>query len=155
MPGAWAPIPISTKRAAALPAAPLGFHFMPHCGKCRRLHGIHVAVVIRHDSFDNCPALVLRHAVSQMRRAPMDIFEIISATTFWRVLLFLHFVMAVGLLAAVSLQLLAVLAPAPVAQPASSFVARVRATPPRWYVAAIIILYVPTFLLGAWVYIKY
>jgi heme A synthase len=79
-------------------------------------------------------------------------FDFISVTTFWRILLFLHFVMAVALLAAVTLQLVTVLAPAPVTQSAGNFVERIRATPPRWYVAAIIILYVPTFLLGAWVY---
>jgi heme A synthase len=82
-------------------------------------------------------------------------FDFISVTTFWRILLFLHFVMAVALLAAVTLQLVAVLAPAPITQPAGNFVGRIRAAPPRWYVAAIVILYVPTFLLGAWVYIKY
>jgi heme A synthase len=82
-------------------------------------------------------------------------FDFISVTTFWRILLFLHFVMAVALLAAVTLQLVAVLAPAPVTQPAGNFVQRIRTAPPRWYVAAIVILYVPTFLLGAWVYIKY
>src|SRR5207253_1056127 len=36
-----------------------------------------------------------------------------------------------------------------------NFIVRVRTAPPTWYVAAIVILYVPTFLLGAWVYIKY
>jgi hypothetical protein len=82
-------------------------------------------------------------------------FDFISVTTFWRILLFLHFVMAVALLAAVTLQLVAVLVPAPVSQPAGNFVERIRAAPPQWYVAAIVILYVPTFLLGAWVYIKY
>jgi len=82
-------------------------------------------------------------------------FDIISVTTFWRILLFLHFVMAVTLLAAVSLQMLAVIAPAPAMQPAGNFVARIRAAPPRWYVGAILVLYAPTFLLGAWVYIKY
>ena len=40
-------------------------------------------------------------------------FDFISVTTFWRILLFLHFVMAVALLAAVTLQLVTVLAPAP------------------------------------------
>jgi heme A synthase len=80
-------------------------------------------------------------------------FEFITVTTFWRILLFLHFVMAVALLAAVSLQMAAILAP--VAQPAGNFVDRIRAAPPRWYVAAIVVLYVPSFLLGAWVYIKY
>jgi hypothetical protein len=64
--------------------------------------------------------------------------------------------MAVGLLAAVSLQTAAVMMPVrQAAQAAGNFIDRVRTAPPKWYVTAIVILYVPTFLLGAWVYIKY
>jgi type IV secretory pathway VirB2 component (pilin) len=80
----------------------------------------------------------------------MDIF---SSSAFWRVLLFCHFVMAVSLLAAVTLQAVAVLMPA--RQPAGNFIERVRPMPASTVAVAIIILYVPTFLLGAWVYIKY
>jgi hypothetical protein len=81
------------------------------------------------------------------------IFDIVSVRTFWRVLLFLHFVLAVVLLAAVTLQAVAILMP--VRQVAGNLVERVRAVPARSYVPLIVILYVPTFLLGAWVYIKY
>ena len=80
-------------------------------------------------------------------------FDLVSPRTFWRVLLFLHFVMAVVLLAAVTLQTVAILMP--VRQAAGNFVTRVRAMSPSSYVVLITILYVPTFLLGAWVYIKY
>ena len=80
-------------------------------------------------------------------------FDLVSPRTFWRVLLFLHFVMAVVLLAAVTLQTVAILMP--VRQAAGNFVTRVRAVSPASYVVLITILYVPTFLLGAWVYIKY
>ena len=80
-------------------------------------------------------------------------FDLVSPRTFWRVLLFLHFVMAVVLLAAVTLQTVAILMP--VRQAAGNFVTRVRAVSPSSYVVLITILYVPTFLLGAWVYIKY
>jgi hypothetical protein len=84
----------------------------------------------------------------------MDIiFDVISVPTFWRFLLFLHFVMAVALLAVVTLQAVAVLLPVRQAA-AGNFIERVRAEPAA-YVAAVVILYVPTFLLGAWVYIKY
>ena len=84
------------------------------------------------------------------------LFDMLQGRTFWRILLFLHFVMAVGLLAAVSLQTAAVLLPVrQAAQAAGNFITRVRTAPPAWYVAAIVILYVPTFLLGAWGYIKY
>jgi len=84
----------------------------------------------------------------------MDIiFDIISVRTFWRILLFIHFVLAVLLLAALTLQAVAVLMP--VRQAAGNFIDRVRAVPAASYAIAIVILYAPTFLLGAWVYIKY
>src|SRR5262249_10638838 len=81
------------------------------------------------------------------------ILDALQGRTFWRILLFLHFLMAVGLLSAVTLQTAAVMMP--VQRTAGNFIDRVRSAPPTWYVAAIVILYVPTFLLGAWVYIKY
>src|SRR5438477_4869562 len=82
------------------------------------------------------------------------IFEFMQGTTFWRALLFLHFVMAVTLLAAVTLQAVAVLMPARQAA-VGNFIERVRPVPAATVTAVIVILYVPTFLLGAWVYIKY
>jgi len=85
------------------------------------------------------------------------ISDFLGSSTFWRVLLFLHFLMAVALLAAVTLQTVATLMP--LRQAAGNlpgnFVERIRSAPPGWYVAAIVILYVPTFLLGCWVYVKY
>ena len=83
----------------------------------------------------------------------MDILAIMSGQTFWKILLFLHFLLAVALLATVTLQAVAVLMPA--RQVAGGFVDRLRPVPPAAYVAAIVFLYVPTFLLGAWVYVKY
>ncbi len=84
----------------------------------------------------------------------MDIiFEIISVQTFWRILLFIHFLLAVALLAAVTLQAAAVLMP--VRQAAGNFIDHLRPMPPASYVLAVVFLYVPTFLLGAWIYIKY
>jgi hypothetical protein len=81
------------------------------------------------------------------------IFDLISVRTFWRALLFLHFAMAVVLLVATTLQTVAVLMP--VRQAAGNFISRVRATPAASYVVPIVILYVPTFLLGSWIYLKY
>lgn len=84
----------------------------------------------------------------------MDIiFDIISVRTFWRILLFFHFLLAVVLLGAVTLQAVTVLMP--VRQAAGNFIDRIRAVPGASYVAVIVVLYVPTFLLGAWVYVKY
>jgi hypothetical protein len=81
------------------------------------------------------------------------IFEIVPVRTFWRILLFVHFLLAVALLAAVTLQAVAVMVP--VRQAAGNFIERLRPGPAASYAAAIIILYVPTFLLGAWIYVKY
>jgi len=80
-------------------------------------------------------------------------FDYISVRTFWRVLQFAHFTMAVALLGAVTLQTVAVMMP--VRQAAGSFISRVRAAPAAAYVKPIVILYIPTFLLGAWIYLKY
>jgi heme A synthase len=82
-----------------------------------------------------------------------EIFAFFQGRTFWRILLFCHFVMAVALLAMATLQAVAVLMP--VRQAAGNFIDRVRSVPPAWYAAAIAILYLLNFLLGAWVYIKY
>jgi len=80
-------------------------------------------------------------------------FDYISVRTFWRVLLFMHFVTAIALLTATTLQTVAVLMP--VRQAAGNFVSRVRATPAASYVKPIVLLYVPNFLIGCWIYIKY
>ena len=54
-------------------------------------------------------------------------FDYIPVRTFWRVLQFVHFTMAVALLAATTLQTVAVLMP--VQQAAGNFISRVRAAP--------------------------
>jgi hypothetical protein len=84
----------------------------------------------------------------------MDMFfEIVSVRTFWRILLFLHFALAVGLLAAVTFQAVTVLMPA--RQAAGNVVTRFGPLPTRSVAAIITILYIPTFLLGSWIYLKY
>ena len=84
----------------------------------------------------------------------MDIiFDYIRVDTFWKILLFVHFLMAVGLLAAVTLQALAVLMP--VRQPAGDFIGRFSPVPAESYAGVIVLLYVPQALLGAVMYLKY
>jgi hypothetical protein len=83
----------------------------------------------------------------------MGIFDIVSVKTFWQILLFMHFVLAVGLLAAVTLQSVAVLLPA--RQLAGSFIEHLRPVPAVSFAKLIVFLYVPNFLLGALIYIKY
>ena len=86
----------------------------------------------------------------------MDIiFDVISTRTFWRILLFIHFVLSLALLAAVTLQTVAVLTPVRQVAGSGNFIARLRPVPAASYAAAVVILYVPTFLMGAWVYAKY
>jgi hypothetical protein len=83
----------------------------------------------------------------------MDILAIMSGQTFWKILLFLHFLLAVALLAAVTLQAVAVLMPAQ--QAAGDFIERFRPVPAVSYTTAIVALYALNFVLGAWVYVKY
>lgn len=72
---------------------------------------------------------------------------------FWTTLLIIHGLLAVALLGAITHQGVSVWIP--VRAPAGSFVARFRAVPSTSYVMAIIILYVVTFILGAWIYTQY
>jgi hypothetical protein len=79
-------------------------------------------------------------------------FSIIREDTFWKILLFIHFLLAVGLLAAVTLQVVAVLMPA--RQMAGGFIDR-SPVPAAAYTALIAVVYVLQALMGAWIYIKY
>jgi len=72
---------------------------------------------------------------------------------FWTALLIIHGLMALALLGAITHQTVALWWP--VRAPAGSFVARFRAVPGTSYVTAIIVLYVVTFVLGAWIYTQY
>jgi len=73
--------------------------------------------------------------------------------TFWKILLFVHFALAVGLLAAVTLQTVGVLMP--VRQAAGALTPRMSQLPLASYATLIVLLYVPQALMGAWVYVKY
>jgi len=83
----------------------------------------------------------------------MDIiFSVIRVNTFWNILLFVHFALAVALLAAVTLQAAAVLMPA--RQAAGHFIDRAP-VPAASYTTMIVVLYVLQALMGAWIYVKY
>src|SRR5215813_6550830 len=73
--------------------------------------------------------------------------------TFWTTLLIIHGLLAVALLGAITHQAVAVWMP--VRAKAGNFVTRFRAVPSTSYVAAIIVLYVVTFAMGAWIYTEY
>jgi heme A synthase len=80
------------------------------------------------------------------------IFSIIREDTFWKILLFVHFLIAVGLLAAVTLLAATVLMP--VRQTAGKLIDP-GPVPTASYAPLIMILYVLQVLMGAWIYIKY
>lgn len=83
----------------------------------------------------------------------MDIIRsVMSESTFWSILLFAHFLLAVGLLAAVTLQVVTVLMPA--RQAVGHFVERTP-VPAAFFVNLIVIFYVLEALFGAWIYVKY
>ena len=73
--------------------------------------------------------------------------------TFWTTLLIVHGLLAVALLGAITHQAVAVWMPA--RAKAGNFVTRFRAVPSTSYVAAIIVVYVGTFIMGAWIYTQY
>ena len=72
---------------------------------------------------------------------------------FWTTLLIIHGLFALTLLGAITHQSVALWWP--VRGRAGSFVARFRAVPSTSYVTAITLLYVITFILGAWLYTQY
>src|SRR6266436_5133869 len=95
---------------------------------------------------------VIARARGSGRNAMNIIFSIIREDTFWKILLFVHFLLAVSLLAAVTLQAVAVLMPA--RQMAGGFIDR-NPVPAASYAALIAVVYVLQALMGAWIYIKY
>ena len=79
--------------------------------------------------------------------------DFISVNTFWTILLIIHGLLAVALLGALTHQAVAVMMP--VRQAAGNFVDRFRAVPAAGYAMAVCILWVATFIMGAWIYTKY
>ncbi|MGH6771829.1 MAG: hypothetical protein ACRECO_22740 [Xanthobacteraceae bacterium] len=83
------------------------------------------------------------------------IFDYISVSTFWTILLIVHGLLAVALLGALTHQAMAVAMPVRSAVGAGNFVDRFRAVPARGYAVAVCVLWVLAFLMGAWIYTKY
>jgi hypothetical protein len=80
------------------------------------------------------------------------IFSVIREDTFWKILLFIHFLFAVGLLAAVTLQAATVLMPA--RQMAGTYIDR-GPVPTASYAPLVVTLYLLQLLMGSLIYIKY
>ena len=83
------------------------------------------------------------------------IYDYIHVNTFWTILFITHALLAVALLGALTHQAMSVAMP--VRQPAGprGFVTRFRGVSGAGYATAVCILWVVTFLFGAWIYTKY
>ena len=77
----------------------------------------------------------------------------ISTNTFWTLWLFVHLILAVGLLGALTHQAVAVALP--VRKPAGGIVSRFRAVPAAGYATAVCVLWVLTYIVGSYIYTKY
>jgi hypothetical protein len=77
----------------------------------------------------------------------------ISVYTFWTIWLFVHLILALGLLGALTHQAMAVALP--VRKPAVGIVARFRAVPAAGYAMTVCVLYVITFIVGSFIYTQY
>jgi len=80
------------------------------------------------------------------------LFSFITIDTVWKALLFIHFALAVGLLAAVTLQAATMLA---ATAGAAAEGVRGAAVPAPSYATLVVVLYVLQALMGAWIYVKY
>jgi hypothetical protein len=83
-----------------------------------------------------------------------SIFDYVTVNTFWTILFIGHALCAVALLGALTHQAVSVLMPVRQAAGAG-FVTRFRAVQGAGYATAICVLWIITFLLGAWIYVKY
>lgn len=83
------------------------------------------------------------------------VFDYISVNTYWTILLIIHGLLAIALLGALTHQVMSVLIP--VRQPGrdAGFVTRFRAVQGAGYAAAVCVLWVVTFVFGAWIYTEY
>jgi hypothetical protein len=77
----------------------------------------------------------------------------VSENTYWTILLIIHGLLALALLGALTHQAVAVAMP--VRRAAGNFVDRFRAVPAAGYATAICVLWVLTFIVGAYIYTKY
>ena len=94
-----------------------------------------------------------------MGLVPDFILDYIDVSTFWTILMIVHGLLAVALLGALTHQAMSVLMPvrqgAGVAGASPGFVTRFRAVQGAGYAAAVCVLWVVTFMFGAWIYTKY
>ena len=81
--------------------------------------------------------------------------SIISVNTFWTILLIIHGLLAVTLLGALTHQAMSAAMPVRSVAGAPGIVTRFRSVNGAGYATAIVVLWILTFLMGAWIYTKY
>jgi hypothetical protein len=79
--------------------------------------------------------------------------DLISINAFWTIWLFVHLILAVGLLGALTHQAMAVALPA--RQAAGGIVTRFRAVPAAGYATAVCLLWILAYIIGSYIYTKY
>ena len=84
----------------------------------------------------------------------MELWDFISVNTFWTILLIVHGLLAVALLGRAHASGRG-RADAGAAERPAGFVTRFRAVPAAGYATAVCVLWVLTFIMGAWIYTKY
>ena len=83
------------------------------------------------------------------------LFDYIAHNTYWTILLIIHGLLAVALLGALTHQAMSVLVPVRQAAGSAGFVTRFRAVPAPGYASAVCVLWIATFIFGAWIYSEY
>jgi hypothetical protein len=86
---------------------------------------------------------------------PDLLLDYISVNTFWTILFIVHALLAVALLGALSHQAMSVLMPVRQVAGSANFVTRFRSVRGAGYATAICVLWIVTFIFGAWIYTKY
>jgi hypothetical protein len=90
-----------------------------------------------------------------MGLVPDFLLDYISVNTYWTILFIVHGLLAVALLGALTHQAMSVLMPVRRVAGDAGIVTRFRAVQGAGYAAAVCVLWIATFFLGAWIYTKY
>src|SRR6185436_3731649 len=86
---------------------------------------------------------------------PDFVLDYVSVNTFWTILMIVHGLAAVALLGALTYQAMSVLAPVRAGAGPGGIVTRFRAVQGAGYATAVCVLWLVTFIFGAWIYTKY
>jgi hypothetical protein len=86
---------------------------------------------------------------------PDFVLDYVSVNTFWTILMIVHGLAAVALLGALTHQAMSVLAPVRAGAGPGGIVTRFRAVQGAGYATAVCVLWLVTFIFGAWIYTKY